>query len=233
MNKVINGRQVTILIYVDDILVLATDEQDLDYVTKILKDQYESLTIARGNPIAYLGMYLEKVENGFQVSMQSYIEDVLEFYVSQLKKYTTPATEKLFSYDAKVPASNAKKFHTIVAKCLYLSKRARPDILLPTVYLCTRVKEPWVADWTKLTRMLGYLLLTKGKKRIIDNSPFERVTTYIDAAFGVHEDGKGQAGCVVMLGKTATTTISHKLKMGTKSSTDTKTVALSDVIQAQ
>ena len=46
MNKVMNGRQVTILIYVDDILVLATDEQDLDYVTKILKDQYESLTIA-------------------------------------------------------------------------------------------------------------------------------------------------------------------------------------------
>ena len=82
--------------------------------------------------------------------------------------------------------------------------------------------------------MLGYLLLTKGTKRIIDNSPFERVTTYIDAAFGVHEDGKGQAGCVVMLGKTVTTTISRKLKMGTKSSTDTETVALSDnVIQAQ
>jgi len=51
----------------------------------------------------------------------------------------------------------ADKFHRIVAKLLYVTKRARVDILLAIAFLCTRVADPDVHDWKKLKRVLQYL----------------------------------------------------------------------------
>ena len=53
-------------------------------------------------------------------------------------------------------------FHTNVAKLLYLTKRARPDILTATGFLCTRVTKATVQDYRKLRRVLGYLKRTQG-----------------------------------------------------------------------
>jgi hypothetical protein len=41
-------------------------------------------------------------------------------------------------------------FHTIVAKLLYLSKWACPNIISLVDFLCTRVKEPTIKDKVKL-----------------------------------------------------------------------------------
>jgi hypothetical protein len=38
--------------------------------------------------------------------------------------------------------------------------------------------------------------------RAFDKSVFERVTTYIDASFVMHVNGKGQSACLVRLGNT-------------------------------
>jgi hypothetical protein len=50
----------------------------------------------------------------------------------------------------------------VVAKLLYLSRRARPDIIVTVSFLCTRVKEPMVGDRDKLFHLLGYLKRMKG-----------------------------------------------------------------------
>jgi hypothetical protein len=139
-------------------------------------------------------MTIIKVPNGFEISMKSYVEDILKFYGKEVKTCVTPTKVNLFE-----PGNNETKvdgvlFHSIVAKLLYLGKRGWPDILLPVQYLCTRVKQPTVEDQKKLERVLGYLRLTKGWNRIIDNSPFNQVTTYIDASFALHADGKSQSG---------------------------------------
>jgi len=42
----------------------------------------------------------------------------------------------------KLSSGKAKAFHTVVAKALYVSKRARPDISLAIVFLTTRLREP-------------------------------------------------------------------------------------------
>ena len=73
---------------------------------------------------------------------------------------STPAGENLFVIraDAKpLPEAQAQAFHHFVAKALYLSKRARPDILLTVAFLTTRVSMPDVDDWRKLLRMVRHL----------------------------------------------------------------------------
>ena len=73
----------------------------------------------------------------------------------------------------KLDASTADLFHCIVAKLLYVAKRARPDLQVAVAFLCKRVKCPNVGDWKKLGRLVRYyhplsetevLILHKEKK---------------------------------------------------------------------
>jgi hypothetical protein len=164
--------------------------------------------------------------------MRSYIEDTINLYGKKLMEYVTPTTPGLSTVDkVAAPIIEKAKFHSMVAKLLYLGKRGRPDILLPVQLLCTRVKAPTVEDEKKLERVLGYLQLTKCWIRVFDNSPFDRVRMYIDASFAIHADGKSQSSCVVLLGNTLVHETCRKQKIITRNSTEAELVALSDHIQ--
>ena len=61
----------------------------------------------------------------------------------------TPAAMSLLAISEKdkvLDDTLKEQFHTLVAKILYLSKLARPDILLATTLLCTRVQCPGTKD---------------------------------------------------------------------------------------
>jgi hypothetical protein len=176
-------------------------------------------------------MTLKKTYDGYEISMKSYIEETSNFYGVTLKETVNPA--KLNFFDVKnggnkLSGKNKAVFHSVVAKLLYLGKRGRPDILLAVQFWCTRVQDPTEDDKLKLERVLGYLLMTKNKTRTFDRSNFDRVTTYIDASFGMHQDGKSQSGCLVMLGNTLVHEACRKQKIVTKNSTEAELVALSD-----
>ena len=52
---------------------------------------------------------------------------------------------------------------------------------------------------------------------------------YIDASFSTHEDGAGHSALVTMVGSTAAICKSSKQKLGTRNSTESELVALSDL----
>lgn len=76
-----------------------------------------------------------------------------------MRAVNTPATNYLFRVRdiEKVLGKRMKLIHSVVAKRIFVAKRARPDILLPVSVLTTRVKEPDCDDWRKLIRLLSYL----------------------------------------------------------------------------
>ena len=171
-----------------------------------------------------------KSKTGYEISMRAYVEDVLNLYRKEVKTCVTPAKLNLFTIEGGLEKIDPVAFHSIVAKLLYLGKRGRPDILLPIQFLCTRVKAPTVEDQRKLERVLGYLKLTKSWTRMFDNSEFNRVMTFIDASFAMHNDGKGQSGCMVFLGNTLVHATCRKQKIVTRDSTESELVALSDYV---
>jgi hypothetical protein len=134
-----------------------------------------------------------------------------------------------FSKDSDVlPEREKRFFHTIVAKVLYLSRRARPDIITTVSFLCTRVQFPTKEDMMKLEKLLGYLLRTKEKILILRPSQSFKVVAYIDASFALHHDGKSHSGIVVFVGGVAVFCASQKQKCVCKSPTEAELVALSD-----
>jgi hypothetical protein len=89
------------------------------------------------------------------VSMTGF-EDAIRTEAAVLGSVTTPALANLFEIDEQSPilsAANKSKFHTLVAKLLYLAKRTRVDLLLAVAFLTTRVQAPTAEDELKLTRV--------------------------------------------------------------------------------
>jgi hypothetical protein len=200
-------------------------------VRAILEAEYQKVTADEGERLPYLGMTILKTDNGFEIAMRSYIEDVLRLYGTEVRTCVTLAKPNLFSVNKTAKKTDNVLFHSIVAKLLYLGKRGQPDILLPIQFLCTRVKNPTVEDLKKLERVLGYLKLTKVWTRVFDKTPFNQAMSFIDASFVAHEDGKGQSGCMLFLGNTLVHEACRKQKLVTRDSTEAELVALSDYLK--
>ena len=57
----------------------------------------------------------------------------------------------------RLPIKDTDLFHRHVARLLFTSKRARPDIQVCVAFLCTRVKAPTEQDYKKLGKVISYL----------------------------------------------------------------------------
>jgi hypothetical protein len=166
-----------------------------------------------------------------KISMEKYVADLLAADQTS-KTAATPATLELFSVDTNSPALDAKQkeeFHSRVAKLLYLAKRIRPDILCATNFLSTRVQCPTYEDLNKLKRLYMYLNGTRTLGlRLECNETGMEIYTFVDAAYGVHIDGKSHTGACISLGKGTMYNRSTKQKIVSKSSTEAELIALSD-----
>jgi len=116
-----------------------------------------------------------------------------------------------------------------VMKLMYMAKRVRGDVLLPVLWLSTKVKSPTTSDEDKLKRVIGYLKRTRNKCKVISINKIERVEMFIDASFASHEDGAGHSALVTFVGTTAPILKSSKQKIGTRNSTEAELVALSNL----
>jgi hypothetical protein len=165
-NKMINGKQCTILWHVDDLKISHVEYDVVSSVIKQLESTFAKdapLTVQRGKVHDYLGMTLDfSTPEKVHISMIDYIIDMfLDLPADMDGEAATPAANHLFEVNEINPVmldeEMAQLFHHIVAKMLFLCKRARPDIQTPVAFLCTRVKGPDMDDYKKLTRVIRYL----------------------------------------------------------------------------
>lgn len=108
----------------------------------------------------------------------------------------------------KLNKERSKALHTVVAKGLFASKRARPDTQPTVALLCARVKDPKKSDWKKLIRLMKCLNSTKGKKLTLSADDIWLVKWFVDASFAVRAGFKSHAGATMTLGKGAAQSIS-------------------------
>ena len=232
-NKIIDDVQCTVCVYVDDILCTSTAKSAIERVFDSLKNKFNEVTINWGPKISYLGQTFD-FSNGptLKVTMEGYVADLLN--VSGVNGMAaTPALENLFDVTKNPELLNdedKENFHSLVAKLLYLSKRVRPDLLLVSNFLCTRVSNPTVGDMDKLTRALKYLHSTQDLGINIDVNANLHVIAYVDASYAVHKDFKSHTGAVISLGQGPIYVKSTKQKINTKSSTEAEIVAVSDAL---
>jgi hypothetical protein len=145
----------------------------------------------------------------------------------------TPARRDLFDIDEdakRLGKKQAEVFHSVVAKLLYVSIRARSDILLAISFLCTRVSKSTVEDEAKLKRVLEYLNGTLHFKYVLGADNLTKLRSWVDASYAVHPDMKSHTGGVMSFGLGGLVCKSSKQKLNTKSSTEAEVVGASDYL---
>ena len=146
---------------------------------------------------------------------------------------STPAQRHLRDTREDAELLSGKKcevFHSVVAKLLYITKRARPDLETTIAYFCTRFTKSDTDDWEKLQRLISFIKGTINDTRITGAKNLHEIFTWIDAAYAVNPDMKSQTGGTMSMGLGILHGKSSKQKLNVKSSTEAELVGVSDYL---
>jgi hypothetical protein len=217
----------------------------VDDMIKWLRTKYKHLfddgsgamKIRRGKVHEYIGMTLDfNVPGQLKVSMFPYVKEIVNEFMKlngDLKTAITPAADHLFKIDneaRKLTEEMGKGFHNFAAKCLFLTKRARPDIHNAVAFLTTRVRQPDKDDWKKLQRMIRYLRGSQDLPLKLSTDGTSIIKWWVDGSHGVHFDMRGHTGGMASLGKGALKPMSTRQKLNTRSTTETELVGADDMM---
>ncbi|KAG7347353.1 reverse transcriptase RNA-dependent DNA polymerase [Nitzschia inconspicua] len=235
-NKMINGKQCTVVWYVDDNKISHVDPKVVTDVIAAIERHFGKMTVTRGRHHKFLGMDITFNSNGtVSILMADYLKGVIEFFGEPISSSASSAAGKgLLDVNPDSPVVAPKErvdlYGSIVPKLLHVALRARPDILPAVAFLCTRLSDPREQDWNKLRRLLQYIHGTISLPRILGGGTLTRLKTWVDASYAVHPDFKSHTGGAVSLGLGAFMCKSQKQKLNTKSSTEAELVGASDYL---
>jgi hypothetical protein len=163
-----------------------------------------------------------------KIDMVNYVKDMIDDFPEEVQETICPWNGNLFKVDTNSPNLSEEKediFHTLVAKGLFLCKRARSNIQPAITFLTTHVKGPNQDDWFKLKKSFGFLKSNKMRRYDLGI-----ITWHVDAAFTVHPDFRRHTGTNMTLGNGALQSMSTKQKVNCRSSTKAELAAMDDVI---
>jgi hypothetical protein len=244
-NKVINEKQMTICFqHVDDCKLSHKSPKVMDNMIKWLGQEYESIfedgsgemTVSRGKVHKYLGMTLDYTTKGkVEIRMIKYVQEIINAFDraepkgAGTKNSATPAD--LFKIDEDCEKLNEKRataYHNIMAKTLYVTKRARPDTCIAVAFLTTRVREPDQDDWAKMVHLMKYIRGTKLLPLILSATDNGILIWWINASFAVHPNMRGHTSGGLSMGTGFPIVTSKKQKLNIRSSTKCKIVGVDD-----
>jgi hypothetical protein len=127
--KQVGERLFILLLHVDDIV------EEAKRLKAILQQRFGEVQFEIGENLSYLGMKIAIKDEGTVVDMSFYVAQLLEG--EEVEVVASPTTKTTYNVDEKVQSlgdEERKWFHSKTAKLLYLSKRARLDILTAVIF---------------------------------------------------------------------------------------------------
>ncbi len=213
----------------------------------IFEDGLGAMKVHRGKIHKYLGMSLDfSVKGQCHVTMHDYLDGILEAFDLAMKEYgdgyltvgkrcskTSAAPHNLFLVNKdceKVSEVASVAFHMVVAKTLYVTKRARPDTSLAIAFLTTSVRAPDTDDWEKLCHLMEYLWGDQDCPLILSGENDGVLMWYVDAAFAVHPNMRRHTGGGLTMECGFPIAVSTKQKLYTKRSTESELVGVDNMM---
>ena len=227
--------KIVLLLYVDDIVLFAKNEKDLEFGINLLSARFDLKVL--GETRKLLGIEFEKVGNKLFIHQSSYIEKICKMYdkfkysVSSLpipkglvlSKKDSPGTIEEINEMSKFPYRN-------LIGCLnFIAGRTRPDIMYSVNILSQFQSNPGVKHWNCLLKLLGYLRYTKDYKLELSKVETLNLKCYSDSDFASNRDDRiSMGGYIVFLDNTPISWKSFKQKCVSLSTMEAEFVTLTE-----
>ncbi len=215
----------------------------------MFKDETVQIKVHHGTTHKYLGMSLDfSHPNQCRVTMIDYVDEIVVTYDKALKDLsdgfnavtkkknvarTIAAPDDLFIVDKdaeKLSEEGVMAFQNLIAKKLYVSKCARPDVSTAIAFLTTRIKAPDIDDWRKLSHLMEYLRLDRLCPLILSTNGSGVLMWYVDASFAVHPNKHSHPGGGLTMGRGFPIVSSTKQKLNTRSSAESELIGVDNIM---
>lgn len=221
-----------ILIYVDDIIVACTSEEEIARVERSLK---ENLTLSSlGDVSCFLGIRIRKDVNGFySMDQQGYILRIANrFNLDRARGSKIPLDTGYYRIrEGSKAMPDNKQYQCLIGALLYLAVNTRPDVAASVAILSRRVSAPTEADWVELKRVVRYLVKTNYYELKLTSKREEplKLIGYSDADWSADtDDRKSNSGFLFKLGQATIGWVSRKQTCVSLSTMEAEYIALSE-----
>lgn len=150
------GKERAILvIWVDDLLIAASNDELLNDVKKTLAMKFNMKDL--GKLRHFLGIDFKQKDGMVKMNQTRYISKVLErFGMSQCKPRSTPCEQKI-EHDSDADPVDAKTYREVVGSLIYIMTCTRPDLSWVVSKLSQHLSEPNEQHWLTAKHVMRYL----------------------------------------------------------------------------
>ena len=220
-----SGKGVIICLYVDDMLIFGTDQNQVDLTKEFLSSRFSMKDMGEADVI--LGIRIKHESNKISISQSHYIEKVLKkFNYFDCTPVSTPmdTSEKLMPNTGK--AVSQLEYSRVIGCLMYAMTCTRPDIAFAVGKLSRYTSNPSAHHWQAIQRVFKYLKRTMDYSLSYTGYP-SVLEGYTDASWISNtEDNSSTSGWVFLLGGGAISWASKKQTCITSSTMESEFVAL-------
>ena len=231
-SRMINGKYMYLLIYVDDIIIAFDNKEEIRKIGDKLSSVFE--IVALGDIQQFLGLEVERNLDGtYSIGQRKYIEKTLQrFGMESAKGSPYPLDPGYLKQNSSPELPNNDQYRRIIGSLLYLAVNSRPDIAAATSILSRKVSCPTALDLCEAKRTLRYLKQTVDHKLKLGDGCVAGLTGYVDADWGGDKaDGKSMSGVIFKYNGAAVSWMSRKQNCVSLSSTEAEYIALSEAVK--
>ncbi|GJV44213.1 zinc finger, CCHC-type containing protein, partial [Tanacetum coccineum] len=220
-----SDRGIIISLYVDDMLIFGTDQNQVDKTKKFLSSRFSMKDMGEADVI--LGIKIKRENKGIVITQSHYIEKILKkFNREDCSPVSTPMdpVEKLKPNTGK--HVDQLEYSRAIGCLMYAMTSTRPDIAYAVGRLSRFTSNPSRQHWQAITRVFKYLkgTMNYGLSYVGYHSVLE---AYSDASWINHvEDSSSTSGWVFLLGGCTISWASKKQTCITGSTIESEFVAL-------
>lgn len=224
-------RNLYLAIYVDDGILIAKSENELNNLIINLKEEFE-ITVCE-NPDKFLGIEIKRQSDMITLNQDKYVQTTLEKFNMKNSK---PAVTPMISNDIDPKASNTEvnyPYREAVESLLYLTNKTRPDISYAVNFCSRRMENPTNQDVVNIKRIFRYLVNKKCNGICFKkDSDCEKLIAYCDSDFaGDTETRKSTTGYIIFFCDGPISWCSRKQPIVSLSSTEAEYIAAADCVK--
>lgn len=149
------GESVILIIWVDDLIIAASNNDLISEVKEMLKKKFRMKDL--GELKNFLGIDFTQCKGEIKMSQRRHIEKVLQrFGMSECKQRSTPCEQKL-SFDEEGEIVDATGYRELIGSLIYIMTSTRPDLSWVVSKLSQHLAQPKRQHWETAKQVLRYL----------------------------------------------------------------------------
>ncbi len=192
-----NNKELYVLLYVDDLLILSKDKRDADEIKEALAQKLELKEILKVE--RFCGVEISFGDGKFLLSQTLLIDELVRAYgLTEGREYAESPLPEWGDYtegevDLNLPIKN------LIGSLQFIASRTRPDIAASLNYLSRQTSKPTQRLFNACKYLLRYVKKTRDLKLILGRQSQEGLVIFTDASHAPLPDRKSITGVVVQL----------------------------------